>query len=92
VPADNIIAICEPIVYKMWEPRRLTALWASKACYRATFTFTFSHMEGIQNVNKIIIFRSNHGNETRVEVGSNTSTVNLRVVRGDEMGLKKAAP
>jgi hypothetical protein len=26
---------------------------------------------------------------TRVEVGSNTSTVTLRVVRGDEMGLKK---
>jgi hypothetical protein len=29
---------------------------------------------------------------TRVEAGSNTSTVNLRVVRGDEMGQKKAAP
>jgi hypothetical protein len=29
---------------------------------------------------------------TRVEAGSNTSTVNLRVVRGDEMALKKAAP
>jgi hypothetical protein len=31
--ADNITAICEPIVYKMCEPRRLTSLWA--------FTFTF---------------------------------------------------
>jgi hypothetical protein len=30
--------------------------------------------------------------QTRVEAGSNTSTVTLRVVRGDEMGLKKAAP
>jgi hypothetical protein len=29
---------------------------------------------------------------TRVEAGSNTSTVTLRVVRGDEIGLKKAAP
>jgi hypothetical protein len=29
---------------------------------------------------------------TRVEAGSNTSTVTLRVVRGDEMRLKKAAP
>jgi hypothetical protein len=29
---------------------------------------------------------------TCVEAGSNTSTVTLRVVRGDEMGLKKAAP
>jgi hypothetical protein len=31
-------------------------------------------------------------NPTRVEAGSNPSTVTLRVVRGDEMGLKKAAP
>jgi hypothetical protein len=30
--------------------------------------------------------------QTRVEAGSNTSTVTLLVVRGDEMGLKKAAP
>jgi hypothetical protein len=33
-----------------------------------------------------------HNEETHVEAGSNTSTVTLRVVRGDEMGLKKAAP
>jgi hypothetical protein len=39
--ADNLTAICDPIVYKMWEPRRLTALWVSTACYRDTFTFTF---------------------------------------------------
>jgi hypothetical protein len=32
------------------------------------------------------------GDLTRVEAGSNTSTVNLRVVRGNEMGLRKAAP
>jgi hypothetical protein len=24
--ADNLSAICEPIVYKMWEPERLTTL------------------------------------------------------------------
>jgi hypothetical protein len=24
----------------MWEPRRLTTLWASMACYRNSFTFT----------------------------------------------------
>jgi hypothetical protein len=35
-------AICEPIVYKMWEPRRLTNLWASTACYRDSFTFIFT--------------------------------------------------
>jgi hypothetical protein len=35
--ADNLTAICEPIVLKMWEPRRLTTLWVSKACYRYSF-------------------------------------------------------
>jgi hypothetical protein len=32
--ADNLTAICEPIVQKMWEPQHLTTLWASTACYR----------------------------------------------------------
>jgi hypothetical protein len=40
--ADNFTAICEPIVYKMWEPQHLTALWVSTAHYRDTFTFTFT--------------------------------------------------
>jgi hypothetical protein len=39
--ADNLTAICEPIVYKMWEPQHLTALWVSTARYRNTFTFTY---------------------------------------------------
>jgi hypothetical protein len=30
----DLIAICEPIVWKMWEPRRLTTLRASMACCR----------------------------------------------------------
>jgi hypothetical protein len=42
--ADNLTAICEPIVYKMWEPRRLTTLWASTACYRDSFTFIFTSL------------------------------------------------
>jgi hypothetical protein len=37
--ADNLTAICEPIVWKMWEPRRLTTIWASTTCYRDGFTF-----------------------------------------------------
>jgi hypothetical protein len=37
--ADNLAAICKPINYKMWEPRRLTNLWASTACYRDSFIF-----------------------------------------------------
>jgi hypothetical protein len=27
-------AICEPIVYKIWDPRRLINIKASTACYR----------------------------------------------------------
>jgi hypothetical protein len=37
--ADNLTAIYEPIVCKMWEPRRLTNLWAFTACYRDSFAF-----------------------------------------------------
>jgi hypothetical protein len=37
--ADNLTDNYEPIVEKMWQPRRLTSLWASTACYRVSFTF-----------------------------------------------------
>jgi hypothetical protein len=37
--AGNLTTICEPIVYKMWEARRLITLWASKASTRDRFTF-----------------------------------------------------
>jgi hypothetical protein len=30
----DLTTICEPIVWKMWKPRRLTTLSASAACYR----------------------------------------------------------
>jgi hypothetical protein len=40
--ADNLTTICERTVYKMWEPRRLTALWTSMACYGDSFTFYLS--------------------------------------------------
>jgi hypothetical protein len=29
--ADNIVAIYDRIVYKVWDPRRLTTLWTSTA-------------------------------------------------------------
>jgi hypothetical protein len=35
--ADNLTAICEPIVYNIWEPRSLTTLFSSTACYRDSF-------------------------------------------------------
>jgi hypothetical protein len=37
--ADNLTAIYEPTVYKMWEPRSLTPVWAFTACYRVSFIF-----------------------------------------------------
>jgi hypothetical protein len=39
IKGDNLTAICEPIVYKTWETRRLKTLWAFTACYRDSFTF-----------------------------------------------------
>jgi hypothetical protein len=36
--ADNLTAICEPIIQKMWEPRHLATFWAFMACYTDSFT------------------------------------------------------
>jgi hypothetical protein len=38
---DNFTAIYERTVYKMWEPRRLTALRASTRWYRGSALFYF---------------------------------------------------
>jgi hypothetical protein len=43
--ADNLTAICEPIVWKMWEPQPLTPLWAFAACYRDSFFKITPHSE-----------------------------------------------
>jgi hypothetical protein len=37
--ADNLTAIFEAIVWKMWEIRRLTIVWTFMVCYRDSFTF-----------------------------------------------------
>jgi hypothetical protein len=42
---DKHTAICELIVYKMLQPRRLTTLWASTACDRDSFTFRCTGQE-----------------------------------------------
>jgi hypothetical protein len=41
LPITVICAICEPTVQNMWEPPRLTMLWASMAYYRDSFTFIY---------------------------------------------------
>jgi hypothetical protein len=53
--ADNLAAICEPIVLKMWEPRRLTTLWASTACYRDSLTITYMRFEVLKAVTVKIV-------------------------------------
>jgi hypothetical protein len=41
---DKLTTTCEPIIYKMWEPRHLTLLWASMACYRDSLpSFWYFH-------------------------------------------------
>jgi hypothetical protein len=53
---DNLTVICESIVKKMWEPRPLTTLWASTACYRDGFTFFhFEIPEGTESDVRILV-------------------------------------
>jgi hypothetical protein len=37
--ADNLTAICNPIVYTVWDSEHDTNLLASMACYGNNFTF-----------------------------------------------------
>jgi hypothetical protein len=54
--ADKLTAICEPIFWKMWEPVRLTTLWASTDCYRDSFTVPYLNI--LININIIFSFQS----------------------------------
>jgi hypothetical protein len=38
--ADNLPAICEPNVERIWQPRHITNPLTSTACYRDSFTFS----------------------------------------------------
>jgi hypothetical protein len=39
--ADNLIAICEPIVWTMWGPQHFRTPQASTACYGDSFTLVY---------------------------------------------------
>jgi hypothetical protein len=54
--ADNLTAICEPTVYKIWESRYLTSLWASTACYKDNFTFILHVFYLKMKTHKTIVF------------------------------------
>jgi hypothetical protein len=61
----DLTAISEPIVYKMWHPRRLTTLWASTARYRDSFTF----------------LRINTGTNLRHAVHKTTDEISVKVTK-----------
>jgi hypothetical protein len=42
--ADNLTAICEPIVSATWEPRCLTTLWACMACIEINLPLLYVHI------------------------------------------------
>jgi hypothetical protein len=63
--ADNLTAICEPIVQKMWEPRSLTTLWASTACYTDRFTFLPFIVRIIRNMNIVCARNAESFNVTK---------------------------
>jgi hypothetical protein len=50
--ADNFTAICDPIVYTMWDPHYLTSLYAPTTCHEDSFTslFTSLPLNGLQSL------------------------------------------
>jgi hypothetical protein len=74
----------------MWEPRRLTTLWASMACYSDRFTVTSftsqeTHYVSITKRNRLMLFREiiavYCGNDMRQANKGNTSDFVLRFFR-----------
>jgi hypothetical protein len=65
--AGNLTAICESIVLKMWEPRRLTTLWAFTTCYKDRFTFTLEALSRLSfNLyENILYFQNYRGSQKR---------------------------
>jgi hypothetical protein len=37
----NLTAICEPIIYAVWDPQHFTTLQTCTACYRESFTYFY---------------------------------------------------
>jgi hypothetical protein len=61
----DLISICEPIFYKMWEPRCLTTLWASMACYKDSWVVGMSKWRLLVRIcsfyqSLLCIWRSSH--------------------------------
>jgi hypothetical protein len=54
--ADNLTAVCEPIVSKMWKPRHLTTLWVSTACYRDNLTLPVNYFQQVELLSRTTRF------------------------------------
>jgi hypothetical protein len=64
----NLIAICEPIVYKMWEPQHLTTRLASTTCYRDRFTLFFNAVGWYARISRMSTERSLPFSNQRLEL------------------------
>jgi hypothetical protein len=89
---DNLNAICKPIIYKMWEPLRLTTLWTSTACYRDSFTFfTISFIYRRREAWNVEKTKSNIVNITQPTWRSRNSAVCITTgyrLEGQEVGVR----
>jgi hypothetical protein len=54
--ANNLTAICVPVIYKMLEPRRLRAIWTSTARYTDSFAFYYDSKEIIVRHIDLLVF------------------------------------
>jgi hypothetical protein len=52
--ADNVTAICNLIVYTMWQARCLTTLLASTPYYRDSFTFIVAVVISVSNSHLVV--------------------------------------
>jgi hypothetical protein len=79
--ADNLAAICESIVYKMWKSRLLTNLWASMGCYRDSFNiFTTKIMIIIIIMLMEIQFYIKHSACTAAENSRSNNVIMMTVI------------
>jgi hypothetical protein len=59
----------------MWDPRRLTTLWASTACYRDSFTFFFLSLTTCKNATVEPIYSYNDVTFVETAPGSLTAVM-----------------
>jgi hypothetical protein len=71
--ANNLTAIYEPIVCNMWEPRRLTNLWACYLLYVDTFSYPTFVMKMLK------LPRQNTG--VGIQIGGNSTDMSATVQR-----------